>query len=104
VLTAHPTEAKRAAVLEQHRSIFLLLNSLENERLTPSDRDAIRDEIKIVLERLWRSGEILLEKPEVAFERRGVIFYMREVFPPALEQLDERFVRAWKHAGFDPTL
>ena len=81
VLTAHPTEAKRAAVLEQHRAIFLLLTSLEDERLTPSRREAIRDEIKIVLERLWRSGEILLEKPEVAFERRGVIFYMREVFP-----------------------
>ena len=104
VLTAHPTEAKRAAVLEQHRAIFLLLTSLENESLTPSRREAIRDEIKIVLERLWRSGEILLEKPEVAFERRGVIFYMREVFPLALEQLDERLFRAWKSTGFDPGL
>ncbi|HEY5707168.1 MAG TPA: phosphoenolpyruvate carboxylase [Terrimicrobiaceae bacterium] len=104
VLTAHPTEAKRAAVLEQHRAIFLLLTSLENESLTPSRREAIRDEIKIVLERLWRSGEILLEKPEVAFERRGVVFYMREVFPLALEQLDERLTRAWKATGFDPGL
>ena len=104
VLTAHPTEAKRAAVLEQHRAIFLLLTSLEDERLTPSRREAIYDELKIVLERLWRSGEILLEKPEVAFERRGVIFYMREVFPLALEQLDERLLRAWKNTGFDPAL
>ena len=102
VLTAHPTEAKRAAVLEQHRAIFLLLTSLENESLTPSRKAAIHDEIKIVLERLWRSGEILLEKPEVSFERRGVIFYMREVFPLALEQLDERLLHAWKNTGFDP--
>lgn len=100
VLTAHPTEAKRAAVLEQHRAIYLLLASLENQHLTPTQRDAIRDEIKIVLERLWRSGEILLEKPEVASERKGVIFYMREVFPLALEQLDERLRRAWKASGF----
>ena len=104
VLTAHPTEAKRAAVLEQHRAIFLLLATLESERLTPSRREAIRDEIKIVLERLWRSGEILLEKPEVATERRGVIFYIREVFPLAIEQLDERLLRAWKATGFDPAL
>ena len=104
VLTAHPTEAKRAAVLEQHRAIFLLLTSLENENLTPSRREAIHDEIKIVLERLWRSGEILLEKPEVAFERRGVIFYIREVFPLALEQLDERLLHAWKSTGFDAGL
>ncbi len=104
VLTAHPTEAKRAAVLEQHRAIYLLLASLESESLTPSQRDAIRDEIKIVLERLWRSGEILLEKPEVASERKGVIFYMREVFPLALEQLDERLRRAWKASGFTAEL
>ena len=104
VLTAHPTEAKRAAVLEQHRAIFLLLATLESERLTPSRREAIRDEIKIVLERLWRSGEILLEKPEVATERRGVVFYIREVFPLAIEQLDERLLRAWKATGFDPAL
>lgn len=104
VLTAHPTEAKRAAVLEQHHTIYLLLASLESKTLTPSQREATRDEIKIALERLWRSGEILLEKPEVASERRGVLFYLREVFPKALVQLDDRLRRAWKINGFEPTL
>jgi len=104
VLTAHPTEAKRAAVLEQHRAIYLLLTELENEQLTPSQRGAIRDEIKVVLERLWRTGEILLEKPDIATERRGVIFYLREVFPLALARLDQRLHQAWKAAGFDPAL
>ncbi len=104
VLTAHPTEAKRAAVLEQHHTIYNLLTSLENQNLTPSQREAIRDEIKIVLERLWRSGEILLEKPEVATERRDVIFYLRDVFPFALQELDERLRQAWKANGFDPVL
>jgi len=104
VLTAHPTEAKRAAVLEQHHEIYQLLASLENQTLTPSQREGIRDEIKIVLERLWRSGEILLEKPEVASERRDILFYMREVFPKALEQLDDRLRQAWKSNGFDASL
>jgi phosphoenolpyruvate carboxylase len=104
VLTAHPTEAKRAAVLEQHHAIYLLLTSLENGTLTPSQRASIRDEIKVTLERLWRSGEILLEKPDVASERRGVMFYMRAVFPHALEELDERLFRAWQEVGFDPAL
>ncbi len=104
VLTAHPTEAKRAAVLEQHRTIYLLLTSLENQALTPTQRLAIREEIKVVLERLWRTGEILLEKPKVSTERRGVNYYLREVFPLALEQLDERLRNAWKDAGFDATL
>lgn len=104
VLTAHPTEAKRPAVLEQHRSIYRLLTSLENQSLTPSERDAIRQEIKVVLERLWRTGEILLEKPTVASERRGMNFYLCDVFPLALEQLDERLRSAWKEIGFDPAL
>lgn len=102
VLTAHPTEAKRASVLEQHRAIYSLLSSLEDELLTPTAREAVRDEIKVVIERLWRSGEILLEKPEVSSERRGVLFYLSEVFPQALAQLDERLRRAWEHVGLDP--
>ena len=35
VLTAHPTEAKRAAVLEQHRAIHSLLTAREANQLTP---------------------------------------------------------------------
>ncbi|MEX1118718.1 MAG: phosphoenolpyruvate carboxylase [Terrimicrobiaceae bacterium] len=104
VLTAHPTEAKRASVLEQHRAVYALLSALESEALTPSQREATRDEIKVVLERLWRSGEILLEKPDVASERRGVAFYLREVFPLALAQLDERLRRSWTQSGFDEAL
>lgn len=104
VLTAHPTEAKRAAVLEQHRRIYRLLTARDNGQMTPSELAALRDEIKVVLERLWRTGEILLEKPDVASERRGVLFYLREVFPSALARLDERLHQAWRADGFDPAL
>ncbi|GAB4168010.1 MAG: phosphoenolpyruvate carboxylase [Terrimicrobiaceae bacterium] len=102
VLTAHPTEAKRSSVLEQHRTLFSLLTARGNQQLTPNQRASIREEIKVTLERLWRSGEILLEKPEVASERRGILFYLTEVFPAALEELDERLRRAWESAGYSP--
>lgn len=104
VLTAHPTEAKRPAVLEQHRAIYRLLADRENGSPTPSERHAIREEIKVVLERLWRTGEILLEKPTVAAERRGMIYYLSNVFPLTLKHLDERLRNAWLAAGFDPEL
>lgn len=32
----------------------------------------------------------------------GVLFYLREVFPPALARLDERLQQAWKINGFAP--
>ncbi len=101
VLTAHPTEAKRASVLEQHRAIYALLSSLENPALTPVRREAVIEDIKVAIERLWRSGEILLEKPAVASEHRGVLFYLTEVFPQVLPELDDRLRRAWDASGLD---
>jgi phosphoenolpyruvate carboxylase len=104
VLTSHPTEAKRATVLEHHRRLYLLLVKKENQVWTPSEREAIREEIKAELERLWRTGEIYLEKPDVASERRNVIHYLRNVFPLVLPELDRRLRHAWQEMGFDPAL
>ena len=104
VLTAHPTEAKRSAVLEQHRAIYRLLLERETAPPSPTRLESLREEIKLVLERLWRTGEILLEKPDIATERRGVVYYLREVFPQAVAQLDLRLLQAWRAADFDPAL
>ena len=101
VLTAHPTEAKRKTVLEQHRQLYLLLVQRENQMWTPLEKLDIRNEIKVVLERLWRTGEILFEKPEVADERRNVIHYLFNIFPEVLPMLDKRLLQAWRDAGFD---
>ncbi len=102
VLTAHPTEAKRATVLEQLRALYLLLLRRENPQATPREQAALRDEIKVGLERLWRTGEIARHKPTVAEERRNTIYYLREVFPDVLTQLDARLVQSWEDAGFAP--
>lgn len=101
VLTAHPTEAKRATVLEQLRALYLLLLKRENPLATPREQQALREEIKVALERLWRTGEIAHDKPSVAEERRNTIYYLREVFPEALADLDTRLVQTWRDAGFD---
>lgn len=99
VLTAHPTEAKRSALLEQHRALYLLVVQRENQMWTPHERAQNRDEIKQTLERIWRTGEILLAKPDVASERRSHLHYFREVFPNVVRRLDIRLRQAWKAAG-----
>ncbi|MCW8815704.1 MAG: phosphoenolpyruvate carboxylase, partial [Chlorobium sp.] len=101
VLTAHPTEAKRRTVLEQHRELYLLLVKLENQMWTPAEREDIRTEITVVLERLWRTGEIFFEKPTVDAERQNVIHYLYNIFPSVLSMLDKRLIQAWTDAGFD---
>lgn len=104
VLTAHPTEAKRATVLEHHRELYLLLVKRENQMWTPREQQAIRDEIKVLLERLWRTGEIFLDKPDVASEVRNVIHYLSNVFPEVVPMLDMRLRQAWRDAGWDTAL
>lgn len=104
VLTAHPTEAKRATVLEQHRELYLLLVKLENKMWTPGERARIREDVLDVLERLWRTGEILVQKPDLRAEFLNVLHYLRNVFPEALPQLDDRLKAAWNQAGLDDGL
>ncbi len=101
VLTAHPTEAKRATVLEQHRELYLLLVKLENKMWTPTERSRIRQDVLDVLERLWRTGEILVQKPDVRAELMNILHYLKQVFPEALPQLDDRLRAAWEAAGLD---
>jgi phosphoenolpyruvate carboxylase len=101
VLTAHPTEAKRTTVLEHYRDLYLLLVKRENKMWTPYEQQAIRDEFKALLSLLWRTDEVILQKPEVAAERRGIMHYLYTVFPEVLPVLDRRLQQAWELAPFD---
>lgn len=96
VFTAHPTEAKRLSVLEQHRALMRLLQQAGN----PNERARVREELACLLERLWRTGEIPLQKPTVADERRNVLNYLRDVLPGVLPELDRRLRRAWTGTGW----
>ena len=104
VLTAHPTESKRTTMLEQHRQLYLQLVKRENTMWTPAEQREIGEAIEAAVERLWRTGEIRLTKPDVASERRGVTHYLREVFPEVLTRLDHRLRHAWREQGWDENL
>lgn len=101
VLTGHPTEAKRPSVLAQHRKLYQLLVELENQMYTPIERGEFRDRIKANIELIWRSGEILVEKPDVASERDNILNYLQQKFPVAIEISDSRFRAAMAQAGIE---
>ncbi len=98
VLTAHPTEAKRATVLEHHRELYLLLVERENPNRSPMEHARLRRLIEAALERLWRTGEIFLERPDVESEVRNVLHYLVNVFPTVLPILTDRFRQSWEWA------
>ncbi len=104
VLTAHPTEAKRATILELHRELYLLIVQRENRMYTHIEQEEIRNEIKLALYRIWKTGEIFMEKPDVSSELRNVLHYLTNVFPEVLPIVDRRLRQAWQNLGFDPKL
>ena len=104
VLTAHPTEAKRATVLEHHRELYLLLVQLENSMYSKQEQENIRTNIKKGLYRLWKTGEIYLEKPDVSSELRNIMHYLVNVFPEVVPIVDRRLEQALDHQGIDSNL
>ena len=104
VLTAHPTEAKRVSVLEMHRELYLLLVRRENQVWSKSEREQIRDSIRALLERLWRTGEVYLEKPRLEDERGNVMHYFTHAFPLALVESDRHLRGSWRALGCSPEL
>ena len=102
VLTAHPTEAKRISILEIHRELYLLLVKKENSTWSQSEKRALREKIKTLLERWWRTGELYLKKPDITTERDNVLYYFTQVFPLALQQSDIKLKNSWIAAGFNP--
>ena len=101
VLTAHPTEAKRPVVLEQYRELYVLFLKLENSMYTEDEIEVTRDNIKAVINRLWHIDDIHVTKPDVYSELTNVLHYFKNVFPELLGVHDERFLHAWKSAGFN---
>lgn len=101
VLTAHPTEAKRATVLDHHRELYLHIVSLENKMYSENELLNIRHNIKLTLYRLWKTGEIYLEKPDVGSELRNIIHYLVNVFPEVIPVLDRRLIQAWASCDLD---
>ncbi len=102
VLTAHPTEAKRATVLEHHRAIYLMLVERDNRRFTEVEQAIFNRRLQAALERLWRTGEIFLAKPDVESEVRNGLHYLRVVFPDVVALIDLRFQQTWRET-FDTT-
>jgi phosphoenolpyruvate carboxylase len=94
VFTKHPTEAKRWAVLGLHREIVRLLRKRDAVE-TSYEQIFCNRSLQAVLERLWLTGEIFSQKPEVENELENLGYYLKQVFPVVFTNLDDRLRHAW---------
>ncbi len=101
VLTAHPTEAKRATVRELHREIYSLINRHSNAVYTPREQNRLAEQIESKLENLWRTGEIQVTRPTIEAELDNALHYLRDVFPETVARTFVHLREAWEEQGWD---
>ncbi|TXK79128.1 phosphoenolpyruvate carboxylase [Paenibacillus sp. N3.4] len=92
VMTAHPTEAMRRAVLDIHLRISEDMMKLDNPMLTYREREQLREKLLGEVLNLWQTDELRDRKPTVIDEVRNGLFYFDEtlfdVLPEVYHELE----------------
>ncbi|WP_010277218.1 phosphoenolpyruvate carboxylase [Paenibacillus senegalensis] len=78
VMTAHPTEATRRAVLDIHQRIANDVMELDNQMLTVREREQLRQKLLGEVLTLWQTDELRDRKPTVIDEVRNGLYYFDE--------------------------
>lgn len=92
VMTAHPTEASRRAVLDIHHRIAIDMMELDNPTLTLREREKLREKLLNEVLTLWQTDELRGRKPTVIDEVRNGLYFFDEtlfdVLPDVYEELE----------------
>ncbi len=94
VFTAHPTEAVRRALLEKESEVVRCLIEDIDRNLTPQERRADIERMRLALTASWQTDETPPEKPSVADEFEHVAFYLSDVLYRVLPVFHEVFADA----------
>lgn len=98
VLTAHPTEARRRSVLACMQEIHGILVEGGGRGLEhPTERE-LRNRLKVLLERWWRTEEVRTQRPTVDMEREGIIHCLAGSMAQSIAETDRRLREAWQLA------
>jgi phosphoenolpyruvate carboxylase len=106
VLTAHPTEARRRAVVAALRRISGLLDLLDDQRTGSADRDEARRGLREQVDLLWRTSQLRVKAMDPIDEVRTVMTAFDEtlfrVIPAVYRELDRAVAAADEHADVPP--
>lgn len=89
VFTAHPTEAARRTILTKLRTLADLLDQRLDPRATESDRTRIDRRVAELIDQIWQTDELRMERPEPIDEARSMVFYFDQLFGDVLPTLGE---------------
>ncbi len=98
VLTAHPTEARRRAVVAALRRISGLLDALDDQRTGAADREEARRALREQVDLLWRTSQLRVKAMDPIDEVRTVMTAFDEtlfrVVPAVYRELDRAVAAA----------
>ena len=105
VITAHPTESKRRAVMHNLRRIFVTAERLDRPGLGKETKAYITKELRNQIQILWKTDEVRTRKPTVEDEIRNGLFYFREclfqAIPRVYRYLENSLQRVYSADGID---
>jgi len=93
VMTAHPTEATRRAVLDIHKRIAEDVMELDNPTLTYREREKLTEKLMNEVLILWQTDELRDRKPTVIDEVRNGLYYFDETLFDAIPSVYEELER-----------
>lgn len=104
VMTAHPTEATRRAVLDIHHRVAKDMMELDNPTLTLRERDHLKERLLNEVLTLWQTDELRDRKPTVIDEVRNGLFYFDEtlfdVLPEVYKELERCLNKYYPSRGW----
>jgi len=101
VFTAHPTEASRRSILRKTRRVAELLHERHDPRCTEVGHRRIERRLAEVIELLWQTDELRLERPDPVDEVRAVIYYFDELFSHVVPDLFDDVAAELEQLGID---
>ena len=94
VFTAHPTEARRRAVVASLRRISVLMDALDDPRLAATDRTETLRELREQIDVLWRTSQLRVNAMDPIDEVRSVM----TAFDETLFRVVPALYRSMDHA------
>jgi phosphoenolpyruvate carboxylase len=101
VFTAHPTEASRRSVLTKLRQIADLLGERNDPRMSRDDCSRIDAQLAELIDLLWQTDELRLDRPTPVDEARSVLYYFDDLFTAVVPEVFAAFDRALERFGVD---
>jgi phosphoenolpyruvate carboxylase len=87
VFTAHPTETSRRTLLIKLRQVAELLDTRNDPRATEADRERTDRRLAELVDLIWQTDELRLERPTPIEEAESVLYYFDQVLVHVLPDL-----------------